>query len=66
MEQTHADSTSWRAAKQSLPPAWVDKMEQVEEDVSKIQLKSKQYKILVRYYYFRYGNIFEFFTKSAN
>lgn len=35
------DSSNWKASKQSLPPAWVDKIEQVEEDISKIQLKIK-------------------------
>lgn len=34
------DSTSWRASKESLPPAWVDKIESVETDIATIQTKS--------------------------
>lgn len=39
--QGNTDSANYKAAKQSLPPAWVEKIELVEEDISKIQLKSK-------------------------
>eukprot|EP01038_Epipyxis_sp_PR26KG_P010407 gene10407-13979_t len=33
------DSSNWKPAKDTLPPAWVDKIEEVEEDVNKIQTK---------------------------
>ena len=33
---------SWVSAKSSLPPIWVDRVEHVEEDISKIQSKMKK------------------------
>jgi hypothetical protein len=35
-------AANWKASRNSLPPAWVDQIEQAEDDVSKIQVKSKQ------------------------
>ena len=35
------DSSSWKASKDSLPPLWVDSIEQAEADIAKIQAKSK-------------------------
>ena len=48
--QGNTDSANYKAAKQALPPVWVEKIEQVEEDISKIQLKSKVLPILVYLY----------------
>lgn len=39
--QSGPDSSNWKAAKGSLPPAWVDQIETVEEDIIKIQTKGK-------------------------
>ena len=39
--QQPESSTNWKSAKNTLPPAWVDQIEQAEEDVSKIQSRSK-------------------------
>eukprot|EP00286_Rhodomonas_abbreviata_P008003 CAMPEP_0181336114 /NCGR_PEP_ID=MMETSP1101-20121128/27232_1 /TAXON_ID=46948 /ORGANISM="Rhodomonas abbreviata, Strain Caron Lab Isolate" /LENGTH=137 /DNA_ID=CAMNT_0023446359 /DNA_START=53 /DNA_END=462 /DNA_ORIENTATION=+ len=33
---------SWKSTKNTLPPAWVDQIEQAEEDVSKIQNKMRE------------------------
>jgi len=35
------DSTPYKSVKDSLPPVWVDKIEKTEDDISKIQSKSK-------------------------
>jgi hypothetical protein len=35
-----SDSASWKASKDTLPPLWVDNIEQAEADISKIQAKS--------------------------
>jgi hypothetical protein len=32
--------TQWKAAKDSLPPRWVDSIERAEEDIEQIQIKS--------------------------
>eukprot|EP01036_Dinobryon_divergens_P030635 gene30635-39908_t len=40
------DSSNWKAVKNSLPPKWVESIERVEEDISKIQLKIKDLGIL--------------------
>lgn len=40
--QGNTDSANYKAAKQALPPVWVEKIEQVEEDISKIQLKIRE------------------------
>jgi len=37
-----SDSATWKAAKDSLPPIWVDKIEKTEEDILKIQLKMRE------------------------
>lgn len=37
----NAEDSSWKGPKDALPPAWVDKIEQVEEQISKLQLKSQ-------------------------
>ena len=36
-----SDSTPYKSVKDSLPPVWVDKIEKTEEDIAKIQSKSK-------------------------
>lgn len=33
----------WKKDKLGLPPVWVEKVEAIEEDISRIQLKSKSY-----------------------
>ena len=35
------DSTPYKSVKDSLPPVWVDKIEKTDEDIAKIQIKSK-------------------------
>ena len=35
------DTVNWKAVRESLPPIWVEKLENVEEDVEKIQNKIK-------------------------
>lgn len=35
-----SDDSQWKGAKAALPPAWVDKIEMVEEQINQIQLKS--------------------------
>jgi hypothetical protein len=35
-----SSSTNWSAMRNTLPPLYVDKIEQTEEDIRKIQLKS--------------------------
>ena len=35
-----SDSSSWKASKDTLPPLWVDNIEQAEADITKIQSKS--------------------------
>lgn len=39
LNNNSGDSVNWKASRNTLPPAWVDKMEQVEEDINKIQSK---------------------------
>lgn len=34
------EDSQWKGSKAALPPVWVDKIEQVEEQISKIQNKS--------------------------
>jgi len=40
--QGNTDSANYKSAKASLPPVWVEKIEQVEEDIGKIQLKIRE------------------------
>jgi syntaxin 16 len=37
-----SNTSNWQEIKNSLPPIWVDRVEQVEEDVSKIETKMKK------------------------
>lgn len=36
-----SDGPQYKSVKDSLPPIWVDKIEKTEEDISKIQIRSK-------------------------
>jgi hypothetical protein len=36
----NGDHSNWKSAKDTLPPLWVDNIEQAEADISKIQSKS--------------------------
>lgn len=42
LKNASANSTNWKSVKESLPPIWVDKIEQVEEDIVKIQAKIRE------------------------
>ena len=39
--QSGAETTNWKALKETLPPRWVDKIENVEGDALKISKSSK-------------------------
>lgn len=47
-QQGGESAAAWKSMKDSLPPAWVEQIEKVDEDIAKIQLKSE----------FRSSNIF--------
>lgn len=36
------NSSNWKSLKESLPPIWIDKIEQVDEDIGKIQNKIRE------------------------
>lgn len=42
LKNASSNSSNWKAVKESLPPIWVDKIEQVEEDINKIQTKIRE------------------------
>ena len=45
------ENSNWKAAKESLPPVWVDNIESIDDTISKIQVKSKH---CYDHYYFLY------------
>ena len=36
------NSNNWKGARDTLPPVWVDKIEQAEADIARIQSKSER------------------------
>lgn len=38
---TATDASAYKSVKDSLPPVWVDKIEKAEEDIVRIQIRSK-------------------------
>jgi syntaxin 16 len=46
LKNASSNSSNWKAVKESLPPIWVDKIEQVEEDIVKIQTKIRELNVL--------------------
>ena len=41
-QQGGAETTNWKAVKDTLPPVWVDMIDQAEDDAAKIQNKMKE------------------------
>ena len=46
-----SDSSSWKSSKDTLPPLWVDNIEQAEADITKIQSKSESIIVEVMFVY---------------